>query len=109
MQALDLARRQGERGNEAHALRVLGSIAARSPSAVVTDAETAFRDGIKVADQLEMRPVAALCHLGLATLLGHSARAGEAPQHLQTALGLFEAMGARVLLERAQRDGARAS
>jgi class 3 adenylate cyclase/tetratricopeptide (TPR) repeat protein len=109
MQALDLARKQGERGNEAHALRVLGSIAARSPSVVVTDAEKAFRDGITLADQLEMRPVSALCHVGLATLLRHSARSGEAPQHLQTALGLFKAMGARVLLERAQGDSARAS
>src|SRR6266480_2748360 len=97
-QALDLARKQGERGNEAHALRVLGTIAASAAAGAAGEAENAFRKGITLADELEMRPVSALCHLGLATLMRRSARAEAASAHRETALALFEVMGAQSLV-----------
>jgi class 3 adenylate cyclase len=104
VQALDFACRQGERGNEAHALRVLGTIAARSTSSKTMDAETAFGNGIRLADELEMRPVSALCHAGLGAVLHRSGHAAEASHHLRTAVTLVEAMRAPALLEHAQRD-----
>jgi class 3 adenylate cyclase/tetratricopeptide (TPR) repeat protein len=107
VQALELARKQGERGNEAHALRVLGSIAARWSAPAVPDAETAFRDGILVADELEMRPVSALCHTGLAGVMRQAGRTEQAARHFEIALALFETMGAHALQEQARRDAPR--
>jgi tetratricopeptide (TPR) repeat protein len=59
-QALDLARQQQARGNEASALCRLG--------AVHTDAEQAeafYRQALTLADELGMRPLLAHRHLGL--------------------------------------------
>jgi tetratricopeptide (TPR) repeat protein len=106
-QALNLARKQGERGNEAHALRVLGEIAARSTPPALAEAEAAFRRGLALADELEMRPVAAHCHLGLARLWRGSGRLADAESHLDQALALFRAMGARALVEQAQSERGR--
>jgi class 3 adenylate cyclase/tetratricopeptide (TPR) repeat protein len=103
-QALELARKQGERGNEAHALRVLGTIKANASAAV--EAESAFREGIALADKLEMRPVSALCHLGLAMLMRRAAHV-EASRQYEAALALFEAMGARALTAQVQHDETR--
>jgi tetratricopeptide (TPR) repeat protein len=94
-QALALARNQGERGNEAHAHRAGGDIAAGAASSA--DAEAAYQHGLALAAELEMRPVAARCHLGLARLWRASGRDADARLHRQRALALFEAMGARAL------------
>ncbi len=94
-QALDLSVKQGERGNEAHALHGLAEIAARSNPPALDEAEAAFRRGLDLAEELEMRPVAARCHLGLATLLRETDRTDEGRRHLDEALILFHAMGVR--------------
>ncbi len=107
-QALDLSRKQGERGNEAHALRGFAEIAARSNPPALDDAEAAFRQGLGLAEALEMRPVAAQCHLGLATLLRESRRADEGRRHLDQAFALFDAMG-QALDARAEAERTRPS
>ena len=108
-QALDLSRKQGERGNEAHALRGLAEIAARSNPPALDDAEAAFRRGLGLAEELEMRPVAAQCHLGLATLLRESSRADEGRRHLDEAHTLFHAMGVQALDAQGEAERARLS
>ena len=108
-QALDLSRKQGERGNEAHALRGLAEIAARSNPPALDDAEAAFRRGLGLAEELEMRPVAAQCHLGLATLLRESSRADEGRRHLDEAHTLFYAMGVQALDAQGEAERARLS
>jgi hypothetical protein len=65
-EALDLARRHGERGNEAEALRVLGEVAIAHGDMTAADAH--LRDSVALAQQLAMRPLVAHCHLGLGKL-----------------------------------------
>jgi len=55
-----------------------------------------------------MRPVAAQCHLGLATLLRESRRADEGRRHLDQAFALFDAMG-QALDARAEAERTRPS
>jgi len=58
LRALDMARRRGERGNEAYALRLLGEVAS---SAATPDAERAsdyYRAALTLAETLGMRPLA---------------------------------------------------
>src|SRR5262249_14948686 len=66
--ALALARTHGERGYQAHALRLLGDIHAQHEPLDVTLAETHYRDALALADELGMRPLQAHCHRGLGTL-----------------------------------------
>ncbi len=66
--ALEQARDQRERVNQAGALRLLGEIAARADPPHVDHAEAHYRRALALVDELPMRPLAAHCHLGLATV-----------------------------------------
>ena len=57
VQALELARRHGERGHEAHALRLLGDLTADSAGA--GDAAEHYRAALTLAESLAMRSLAA--------------------------------------------------
>ena len=63
-----LARTHKERGNQAHALRLLGEIAAHGDPPQVAPAEDYYGQAIALAEELGMRPLQAHCHLGLGTL-----------------------------------------
>src|SRR5262249_45896006 len=67
-EALGLARRYGEPGNEAEALRVLGECAAAGEPADPTAARESFEQALALAGVLEMRPLVAHCHFGLGKL-----------------------------------------
>jgi tetratricopeptide (TPR) repeat protein len=67
-EALELARRHGERGNEAEALRVLGECAGAGARPDPTTARQSFEQALAVATELGMRPLVAHCHLGLGKL-----------------------------------------
>src|SRR5262249_61931551 len=62
-QALDLAQRLGEKGNEAQARSLLGDIA--SVGAEPREALGMYREGLAACESLGMRPTAARCHSGL--------------------------------------------
>ena len=64
-QALDLARQQKERGNEALALHQLGTVHAHADPPDVAQAEAHYRQAQALAEELGMRPLQAHCHLGL--------------------------------------------
>jgi hypothetical protein len=57
--ALELARRLGERGHEAYALRLLGQIAASGPAPDVEQASAYYSEGLALATTLGMQPLAA--------------------------------------------------
>ncbi len=59
VRALELARRLGERGHEAHALRLLGQIAASGPAPDLEQANEYYREGLTLATALGMQPLAA--------------------------------------------------
>src|SRR5215470_10601875 len=88
--ALTLARERGQRGREAWALRLLGEITAhRDPS---EHADRHYRDALRLAENLGMRPVVAHCHLGLGRLYRRSDRADQARDHLATAATMYREM-----------------
>jgi tetratricopeptide (TPR) repeat protein len=102
--ALTLARDRRERGHEAWLLRLRGEIAlARSPSDTQAG-ENAYRQALELAEELEMRPLAAQCHLGLGRLHRRAGRVAAARAALDTALALFRAMGMETPATRAEAE-----
>jgi class 3 adenylate cyclase len=71
-QALALARGRGERGAEAWALRALGEIASVRDLGSADAADSRYREALALAEELEMRPLAAHCHHGLGRLRDRS-------------------------------------
>ncbi|HEX9819522.1 MAG TPA: BTAD domain-containing putative transcriptional regulator [Methylomirabilota bacterium] len=65
VEALALARRYGQRGWEAWALRLLGEVAARRDRLDLTAVETHLREAMVLAGEREMQPLLTHCRLGL--------------------------------------------
>jgi tetratricopeptide (TPR) repeat protein len=91
--ALSLARERGQRGDEAAALRVLGD---------VDNAEHYYLAAIALARELEMRPLLARSHLGIARLYLRTGERERAGPHLDIALQLFAANDMPVWLRQAK-------
>jgi tetratricopeptide (TPR) repeat protein len=91
-QALDLARQQQSRGDEALALHQLGVVHANAALPNVAQAEVYYRQALALAEELGMRPLQAHCHLGLGTLYNQMGRAQQARTALGTAIELYRAM-----------------
>jgi tetratricopeptide (TPR) repeat protein len=103
-QAIAAARKAAERGTEAWALWLASEIAR---SAVATDLDvsiTAYRAALDLAGSLEMRPLVAHCHLGLATLHAEASDAVRARDHARQAAALYSEMDMPAWLARAQAD-----
>ena len=99
--ALDLARRQKERGNEAWVLRLLGEIAAQADPPDPESAQAHYSQALARADELGMRPLAAHCHLGLGKLYRRTGDGG-AQEHLTTATTMYREMDMGSWLGRAE-------
>ena len=100
--ALDLARRQKERGNEAWVLRLLGEIAAQADPPDLASAEAHYRQALARADELGMRPLVAHCHLGLGKLYRRTGDGAKAEEHLTTARAMYREMDMRFWMEKAE-------
>jgi class 3 adenylate cyclase/tetratricopeptide (TPR) repeat protein len=101
--ALDLSRAHGEQGHTAWALWLSGEIASRRDPPDGATAEEHYRQSLRLAEALAMRPLAARCHLGLGQLLQRADRQ-TAEVHLTAATALFHEMGMRRSLERGDAD-----
>jgi class 3 adenylate cyclase/tetratricopeptide (TPR) repeat protein len=101
VQALEVARAKGERGIEAWILRVLGEIGSRGdpPRATALDA---YREALALATELDMRPLAALCHLGMGKLHRRIGSPELARERLTTAAAMLRSMGMRLWLDEAE-------
>ena len=102
--ALTLARERGQRGDAAAALHVLGKAAARA-SLDIDKAEHHYLAAIALAEELEMRPLLARCHLGLGRLSLCAGDRDRAEDHLLTATRLFSAMDMPLWLRQALEPG----
>jgi class 3 adenylate cyclase/tetratricopeptide (TPR) repeat protein len=91
-QALDLARQQKARGNEAHALFQLGAVHAQASPPDVQQAEARYREALMRAEALGMRPLQAHCHYGLGILYAKTGRPEQARAALATAIAFYRAM-----------------
>jgi tetratricopeptide (TPR) repeat protein len=100
--ALSLARVTGERGTEAETLRVLGAIAAAGGSGDLRAAATWYEQGVALASELEMRPSAAHCHLGLAKLYRRTGESARAQEQLGTAATMYREMDMGFYLAQAE-------
>jgi tetratricopeptide (TPR) repeat protein len=100
--ALEHAGIHQERGDQAHALRLLGDIAASRDPLAFEQAEAHYRQAIAVAEELGMRPLLAHCHFGLGTLYGRMGRREQAQAALSTAIELYRALDMTFWLPRAE-------
>jgi tetratricopeptide (TPR) repeat protein len=87
-----LATEHGERGSAAGALRML---------AEATGDARQYEAALEASRGLGMRPVEALCHLGLAILADRGGDGARAKEHVTRALEMFRAMDMRYWLARA--------
>jgi class 3 adenylate cyclase/tetratricopeptide (TPR) repeat protein len=91
-QALAFTRTHGERGYQAHALRLLGDIHAQHQPPDVTPVEAHYQEALALAEALGMRPLQAHCHRSLGTLYGQLGQEQPARAALGTAIALYRAM-----------------
>ncbi len=102
--ALALTRENGERGNEAHVLRLLGDIASRQKVVDEHGPEVWYRQAGALADALGMRPLIAVCQLALGSWYNASDRRAEASQVLRSAADHFRSMQMSAWLARAEAE-----
>jgi class 3 adenylate cyclase/tetratricopeptide (TPR) repeat protein len=91
-QALDLARQQRERGNEARALHQLGVVLAYADPPDIAQAEAHYQQALALAEELGMRPLQAHCHFGLGMLYTKISRPEQARAELSAAIDMYRAM-----------------
>jgi len=102
--AVSLARGRGERGNEAWALRLLGDIASHHEPPDVATAAARYGAAMTLASELEMRPLAAHCHVGLGRLYRRTGKREQAKEHLTIAAAMYGEMSMTYWLEKLEKD-----
>jgi len=100
--ALTLTRTHGERGYQAHTLRLLGDIHAQRQPHDVAPAETHHREALALAEELSMRPLAAHCHRGLGMLYATTGQWEQAHAELTRAIEMYRAMNMTFWLPQAE-------
>jgi tetratricopeptide (TPR) repeat protein len=101
-QALDLARQQKARGDEALALHQLGVVYAHADPLDVEPAEAHYQQALALAEELGMRPLQAHCHRGLGTLYAQTGRQAQSRTALAAAIALYRAMDMTLWLPQAE-------
>ena len=110
---LDQARRLAEAllessphqpGWAAHALHLLGDVAAHPDRFDAESGEAHYRKALALAQPRGMRPLVAHCHFGLGKLYRHTRKRKQAQQHLTTATVMYRDMDMRFWLEQADAE-----
>jgi tetratricopeptide (TPR) repeat protein len=101
-QALDLARQQKERGNEARALHQLGVVHAHAGPPDTAQAEAHYQQALALADELSMRPLVAHCHHGLGRLYATTGQREQVRAALTAAIDMYRAMDMTFCLPQAE-------
>ena len=97
--AVMLARRRGERGYEAWALRLLGDVITHHAHPDAATAAAHYDAALSQASELEMRPLMAHCHRGLGRLYRRAGNPARASEHMTTATAMYREMGMTYWLE----------
>ncbi len=101
--ALTVARDHGHRNAEAKALQLLGDIAVRGDS--MEGAARHDGDALALAEELEMRPLVAHCHLAFGSLYAGTGKRQESQEHLTVATTMYRQMGMRFWIAAAEAAG----
>jgi tetratricopeptide (TPR) repeat protein len=104
LKAIEVFRIGRERAWEAQASRLLGAIALASHPPELGKAEAHYRDALRLATELEMRPLIGHCHLGLGQVYRHAGERERAQERLHTAVTLFREMEMQFWLDKALRE-----
>ena len=98
--AISLARDRHERGFEAWILRLVAEIAGANGQ--LDDANAFYQGALALATDLEMRPLVAHCHVGLAKLCRRMGKHPQAQEHSNTATAMYREMAMTYWLEKAE-------
>ena len=98
--ALASTRERHEAGLEAWALRLAAEVTTQRHPLEVQRAEEDYRQAMRRADSLGLRPLTARCHLGLGTLYRRAGKDQDARAHLAAAAALFREMQMRLWSDR---------
>jgi len=101
--ALELARRYGQRGWQAWALRLGAEVAARREPLDLATIEARFADARALAAELAMRPLLAHCRLGLGAAYARAGMKERAQEEAAAALAEYRAMEMPYWREQAER------
>jgi class 3 adenylate cyclase/tetratricopeptide (TPR) repeat protein len=104
LQALDLARQQKARGEEADALFAVAAVQAEASAPDAHQAETTYGEALALAEPRGMRPLVAHCHLGLGKLYRRTANREQAHEHLTTATTMYREMDMQFWLKQAEAE-----
>jgi tetratricopeptide (TPR) repeat protein/ABC-type cobalamin/Fe3+-siderophores transport system ATPase subunit len=99
-QALDLASRQGARGDEARALFLRGEIASHGEASEREQALEDYAAALILAKELGMAPLQARCHLGRGGVYERMGQDVEARGELTYAVAMLQAMQMRYWLQK---------
>jgi len=102
--AVDLARTHGQRAQEAEALLIRAGIVASGERPDLEAVRDAIRDALALAERLDLRPVIAHCHAGLARVYRLMGKRQEAKECLGAATTMYGEMGMTYWLEKAQTE-----
>jgi class 3 adenylate cyclase/tetratricopeptide (TPR) repeat protein len=109
--ALPLAQRGVEickavkgRGVTGWALRLMGEVAAAQTPPLVEEAEATYREALKMAQEMGMRPLEARCRLGLGKLYRRMGKREQAQEPVATATAMYHDMGMTYWLEQAEAE-----
>jgi tetratricopeptide (TPR) repeat protein len=91
-QARRSALQQNERGQQAHALHLLGDVAMHGKPPDLSRAEIYYQQSLKLAIELGMRPLQAHCHRGLGTLYRQKGQSEQTRAELSTAIEMYRDM-----------------
>jgi class 3 adenylate cyclase/tetratricopeptide (TPR) repeat protein len=100
--ALELAPRYHEKGPEAWALYLLAASDSASRTKDRVHFQRAYRDALTLAEELEMRPLVAHCHLGLGQMYSGFGDTIKAREQLERALAMYREMAMQHWPEQAE-------
>jgi tetratricopeptide (TPR) repeat protein len=100
--ALELAREHGKRGFEAWALYLTGKMHTLRDAVDEANAQQSYSQALSLAEELDMRPLQALCHLALGLLSSRSSDVATSRKALRTAATMFQEMDMHFWLKKAQ-------
>ena len=101
-EAVSLSQKYGEKHMEGLSWILLGRILGRTETAQIHKAEEYILQGMKIVDELKLKPLYAQGHLFLGELYANSGQKEKALENLKRAETMFQEMGMAYYLGKAQ-------